>query len=55
MTIEEAVLAGATVIDGHSIFVRDDYFPKDSHWNPVGHRKAAEAIGVRLEDSADPG
>jgi len=50
MTIDEAAQIGATVIDGRSIFVRDDYFPKDSHWNPTGHRKAAEAIGRRLAE-----
>ncbi len=55
MTIDEAVQIGTTVIDGRSIFVRDDYFPKDSHWNATGHRKAAEAIRVRLADSSDPG
>jgi hypothetical protein len=32
---------GAVLVDGREFLVPDDYYDRDEHWRPSGHRKAA--------------
>jgi hypothetical protein len=44
LSIESLEKSGVTVLDGRSLFSEKDYYARDSHWTPEGHRKAAAAI-----------
>lgn len=37
-------------IDGRGIFGPEDYWARDGHWKPEGHRKAALAISTALDE-----
>jgi len=41
---EESQALGMTVIDGRDFVGKDDYYPRDGHWKPSAHRKAAETL-----------
>lgn len=44
MTAAEVEALGAILVDGRTFLAPDDYHPRDGHWRPSGHRKAAEQI-----------
>ncbi|MBL8202135.1 MAG: SGNH/GDSL hydrolase family protein [Chromatiales bacterium] len=48
LTRAEVEAAGATLLDGRDFLTPDDYYPRDGHWRPSGHRKAAEQLAALL-------
>ena len=39
---------GMTVVDGRNVVDSSDYFVRDGHWRPSGHRKAAQTLKPML-------
>jgi len=35
---------GAKFVDGRYYLTEDDYYARDSHWNPGGHKKTAKIL-----------
>ncbi|MDH5276971.1 MAG: SGNH/GDSL hydrolase family protein [Gammaproteobacteria bacterium] len=48
LTAEEVAAAGATLVDGREFLTVDDYYRRDGHWRPSGHRKAAEKLAAQI-------
>ena len=48
LTADEVAAAGATLIDGRDFLTLDDYYHRDGHWRPSGHRKAAEQLARQI-------
>jgi lysophospholipase L1-like esterase len=49
LTVEELTALGVTVVDGRGFLTREDYYARDSHWRPSGHRKAAERLAAVID------
>jgi lysophospholipase L1-like esterase len=49
LTERELTALGVTVVDGRGFLTRDDYYARDSHWRPSGHRKAAEQLAAVID------
>jgi hypothetical protein len=45
---------GLNVIDGRTVVDRSDYFARDGHWRPSGHRKAAQTLKPMLLEEVSP-
>ncbi len=43
-TVAEVEALGASLLDGRSFLVREDYYNRDSHWRPIGHAKTAAQL-----------
>jgi lysophospholipase L1-like esterase len=49
LTERELTALGVTVVDGRGFLTREDYYARDSHWRPSGHRKAAEQLAAVID------
>jgi lysophospholipase L1-like esterase len=41
---EQVTAMGAGLLDGRQLLVPEDYYQRDSHWRPIGHRKIANGL-----------
>ena len=48
LSLAEAQELGARVVDGREYLSAEDYYVRDSHWRPVGHRKTAERLAALI-------
>lgn len=44
LTPQEVAALGARLVDGRDYLSPDDYYKRDNHWKPSGHRKTAEQL-----------
>lgn len=44
LTPQEVAALGATLVDGRDYLSSADYYNRDNHWKPSGHRKTAERL-----------
>lgn len=49
MTVGQVAEIGAEYLDGRDYLVSADYYDRDSHWRPSGHRKTADRLLQLLE------
>jgi hypothetical protein len=57
-TVAQGVLAslsrlGIPAIDGRTVLAPDDFWKRDMHWNPSGHKKIGKQLGEFLEKIID--
>lgn len=48
LTEDEITRSGALYLDGRKLLVSGDYYQRDQHWMPSGHRKVASALAKEL-------
>lgn len=48
LTKDEITRSGALYLDGRNLLVSGDYYQKDQHWTPSGHKKVASALVKEL-------
>jgi hypothetical protein len=44
---------GIPAIDGRKVLTQDDFWKRDMHWNPSGHKKIGDQLGAFLEKVID--
>ncbi len=43
-----AGMGGVLLLDGREYLTREDYYKRDQHWRPSGHRKTAERLAAMI-------